>query len=314
MAASPDNKRQVGAALGGRVRLGAFANAVWLALFAAFTTVAAAQEPACPLLTPAQYQLFVDITFVDEDGRDIRDFAIRWQTDVRIEVQGAPSGDYRTILEDVVEDLSDLIASVSVGFVEEGGNFIVHYAPIETFGEIIRSWGAPPGDLSTACAMFYYWRRDGEIVEVRVLLPTNAAAHGCGTRSGSDYLLSATREEVTQAFGFPNDVYGDRTSIFDQYGDPEDYSPTDRLMIRALYCADTRAGMTEVALWPVLVADSVRLSSLLQRAGVIPMTSEDIVALQSLLTDLGYKFGPIDGELSSATLAAAADARARFEK
>ena len=138
---------------------------------------------------------------------------IRWKAGIRVEVLGNPTPIDEANLQLVLDDLAVLIPSVPIERIGAGAkdaNFFVHYVLIEPYGGVIESWGAPLTSLATACATFYYWRQGGEIVEVRMLLPTNAAAHGCGTEATTmaDYAVSLTREEVTQAFGFPNDVTG----------------------------------------------------------------------------------------------------------
>jgi hypothetical protein len=143
-------------------------------------------------------------------------------------------------------------------------------------------------------------------------MPTDAFEQGCGT--STDYLLSLTREEITQALGLPNDVDGERQSIFDQIGDPPEYSATDRRLIQALYCDNVRAGMTEMGLWRALVPDSTRLTELLVRAAGGTATADEVAQVQSLLIDLGYKIGRIDGVLNEAAIGAIAEARTRFLK
>jgi len=276
------------------------------------STAAGAQAAPCPEFTPAEYRRFVDVTLQDEDDRDARTFVIRWDGDIRLEVRGTPTDGDRAHLKTVIDDLHELTPRIRFTAGAGEPNFFVHYVPIDSFGDVITGWGISPGDLSTACATFYYWRRDGVIVEARVLLPSDAFDHGCGT--GADYLLSLTREEITQALGFPNDVDWDRRSIFDQYGDPRDYSETDRRFIRALYCEDVHAGMTEVALWGALVQDSGRLTELLDRANAGSATVVEVAEVEALLVDLGYKPGPVDGVLDQATIDAVADAAARFVK
>lgn len=276
------------------------------------TTVAGAQEARCPAFAPAEYRRFIDVTLQDEDDRDARTFVIRWESDIRLEVRGTPTDGDRSHLKTVIDELEVLAPGIRFTIGEGDPNFFVHYVPIDSFGDVITGWGIEPGDLSTACATFYYWRRDGVIVEARVLLPTDPFDHGCG--ADADYVLSLTREEITQALGFPNDVDWDRESIFDQYGDPRDYSETDRRFIQALYCEDVRAGMTEVALWSTLVPDGDRFTRLLERASAATATADDVAAVQSVLIDLGYKPGPVDGVLDQATIDAIADAIARFVK
>ena len=288
------------------------ANAGLLACFLSSMAPAAAQQIPCPELTPAEYQRFVDITLEDEDNRDARNFVIRWEDEINVEILGTPSAEDRANLQTVIDDISALVPAITFAGDDKATNFFVHYVPIESYGDIISSWGVAPGDLSTACGTFYYWRRGSEIVEVQVLLPTNALANGCGT--DSSYLLSLAREEITQALGFPNDVPGERESIFDHVGDPLQYSPTDRRLIQALYCDDVHAGMTEVALWRILVPDHTALADLLGRVAGGDANGEVILEAQMLLTDLGYKFGPIDGAISQGTLAAIAHAQERFGK
>ena len=296
----------------GRISIAFLANSFALACFLASTTFAGAQGANCPQLTPAQYQRFIDITLQDEDGNDERNFVIRWESDIRMEVLGSPTAEDRSNLEAVIADLAVLAPSVSVTEVKDDANFWVYYVPIESYGELIQSWGAPVTNLATACATFYYWRRGGEIVEARVLLPTNAVVQGCGTEAGADYGMSLTREEITQALGFPNDVHGERESIFDQNWSPRDYSPTDRLIISALYCADVRAGMTEPALWPLLVAEARSMIDLLRRSVEGQIGTDDIIRLQSFLVDLGYKIGLVDGILDQSTLDAVVEVRERL--
>ncbi|MDF2629849.1 MAG: Bacterial domain protein [Symbiobacteriaceae bacterium] len=157
--------------------------------------------------------------------------AYKWTHDIDVSVSGALTQADRTVIDDVIADLNDLIAPRRVNLVPDGGDVTVWYGPSEEFSNRLSSY--TPGNLGYFSIRF---GRDYSIQSATILIASEIDV------AARAHLL---REELTQSLGFFQDSRQDPLSIFQQkWTLTQDYSELDRAIIPLLYDARVKPGMS----------------------------------------------------------------------
>lgn len=155
----------------------------------------------------------------------------KWTHDVEIRVEGEPTEGDKQALNSVISDLNELVAPLKVTMVPDGGDITVYYGDDSEFPR--RLPGYTPGNRG------YFEVSYGAthaILGADILISTQVDA------AARAHLL---REELTQSFGFFQDSWVDKESIFYQgWTTTQQYAERDREIIRMLYDTRIRPGMS----------------------------------------------------------------------
>lgn len=156
----------------------------------------------------------------------------KWEDDVRIRINGSPTADDRNTLNSVVSELNDLIdGAVNLQIVNSNPNVEMYFVPESEFRRYEPNY--IPVNMGFA---WVGWRND-VINRSRILITTVGV-----TQQERSHLI---REELTQAMGLMRDSYRYRDSIFFQgWTHTTAYSAIDQSLIRMLYQAEIRPGMS----------------------------------------------------------------------
>ncbi|MGJ3250214.1 MAG: DUF2927 domain-containing protein [Elainellaceae cyanobacterium] len=156
----------------------------------------------------------------------------KWEDDVRIRVNGSPTAEDRNTLNSVVSELNDLIdGTVDLQIVDSNPNVEMYFVPESEFRRYEPNY--VPVNMGFA---WVGWRND-VINRSRILITTVGV-----TQPERSHLI---REELTQVMGLMRDSYRYRDSIFFQgWTRTTAYSAIDQSLIRMLYQAEIRPGMS----------------------------------------------------------------------
>jgi hypothetical protein len=151
----------------------------------------------------------------------------RWVSDMNIYVDGEPTEELISELNQITLELNDLINPIDIRVVENrsDANFIIYIGKEEGYLKIEpdsreltnKNWG-----------LFTIYGGT-EIYKGNMFVDT----YRCKSLEGQKHLL---REELTQSLGLRNDSYRYEKSIFQQrWTETTEYAPIDRQLIRMLY-------------------------------------------------------------------------------
>lgn len=229
-------------------------------------------------LTPADIDRVTAIAIGAEYG-DARSTVARWHGEITVGLAGSPTADDRAALQAVIKELGTLIVPTRIRLVERNPKMQVHFAPVDAFPSL------HPNYVEGNYGFFWMYWGGGGITDADVLISTTGL-----TRRETSHLI---REEVTQALGMANDLADDPDSIFyAPWTDSQDYSASDTRVIRALYCADVRHGMSSADFGRVLSRNAAAL------------TTEQVMAVQRALIARGHAIAAPDGLIGAQTRAA----------
>jgi hypothetical protein len=205
-----------------------------------WTPAPATTPTATPAPTSAdELDYFYEIAFGAEFGSST-DVLHKWKNDIRIKVFGTPTDVDLSTLNQVVDELNDLMTSLSVEIVD--GNFFeieMHFAPEATFKTL------DPNYAPTNMGFFWTWWWDNAITDARILISSVGI-----TQKERSHLI---REELTQSLGLMNDSYRYENSIFQQaWTNTIEYDPVDEAVIKLLYDPRIHSGMTRNSVERVL--------------------------------------------------------------
>ncbi|HWI63687.1 MAG TPA: DUF2927 domain-containing protein [Symbiobacteriaceae bacterium] len=155
----------------------------------------------------------------------------KWTHDVEISVEGTPSESDLKALRTVVSDLNELVAPIKVSLVKDDGDITVYYGDDSEFPR--RLSGYTPGNRGYFEVSYGATHAIlGADILISTQVETAARAH-------------LVREELTQSFGFFQDSWTDKESIFYQgWTLTQDYADRDREIIKMLYDSRIRPGMS----------------------------------------------------------------------
>lgn len=186
--------------------------------------------------TESEIEYFTEIGLGSEYGNT--DAVIRkWQTDIRIKINGEPTSRDIGALNTVISDLNPIIGDkFSISVVEENPNIEIYFVPVSEFSIC----NAAPGNYG-------YFNCKWE----------NNVIYRCDICIATDIYQEERshmiREEVTQSLGLMNDSLKYRNSIFYQdYSASQKYSEIDRKLIEILYLDEIKPGMRKEEVISVL--------------------------------------------------------------
>ena len=161
-----------------------------------------------------------------------RPIAYKWTQPIKVEVSGDLADSDRQAITNVIADLNQLIAPLTIEQVESGGNITIWYGHDAEFPQ--RLPGYTPGNRG-----YFQVRYDllGRLTHSDILISTEV-----GTKERSHLV----REELTQSLGLFCDSWADADSIFYQgWTTTQQYTALDKEIIRALYDARVKPGMSQ---------------------------------------------------------------------
>lgn len=191
---------------------------------------------ACEIaLSDRNFERLVAVAFGAEYGGSAG-IVVKWESDVRISVEGSPSAADRATVQQVVDELSELIAPTRISLVTANENVRLHFAPESDFETILPQY--EPVNMGY---FWTWWDNVPSIVQAEVLISTTGL-----TQRERNHII---REEVTQMLGLMRDIWYDAESIFySGWTDTERYTESDKRLIGALYCPDVESGMDQAEL------------------------------------------------------------------
>lgn len=159
----------------------------------------------------------------------------RWEGPIRYRVAGPATPAQRAIIDRQMAELDQLSGiGIAAG---EPANFIIHTGPRPGAADLRTVFpSVGPSALSglgQARCFFLFQAEGGAIRQALAFVPAaleEAAFRHC------------VAEETTQALGLPSDE-GPAGSIFNDDSAAQELAPIDRLLLRALYAPELRAGM-----------------------------------------------------------------------
>ena len=176
-----------------------------------------------------EIEYFTEIALGTEYG-DNTQVIRKWNSDIRIKVNGYPNENDLKALDQVVSDINEITGDkINVSIVETNQNININFVPLSEFSIC----NAPPGNYG----YFNCKWRDNVIYECTICVATD------------DVLLKEERthmirEEITQSLGLMNDSLKYRDSIFYQgWTQTQRYLEIDRKMIEILYSDYIKPGM-----------------------------------------------------------------------
>lgn len=179
--------------------------------------------------TYEEIEYFTEIALGTEYG-DNTQVIRKWNSDIRIKVNGNPNENDLKALDLVVSDINEITGDkINVSIVATNQNINIHFVPLSEFSIC----NAAPGNYG----YFNCKWRDDVIYECTICVATD------------DVLLKEERthmirEEITQSLGLMNDSLKYRDSIFYQgWTQTQRYSEIDRKMIEILYSDYITPGM-----------------------------------------------------------------------
>ena len=157
----------------------------------------------------------------------------KWTDNIRIKINGTPTGTDLDSLGQVIAELNSLIGSITFDIVTRNSNIDIYFTAVDQFASIEP--GYVPGNMGF---FWVWWDNTGAIYKGKVLI----AIDGISQQERSHLI----REELTQSLGIMNDSYRYKDSIFYQeWTDTINYAPIDRTIISLLYDPRLKPGMTQ---------------------------------------------------------------------
>jgi hypothetical protein len=198
----------------------------------------------------------------------------KWQSDVKIRVNGAPTAVDRSTLNAVVAELNELIDGINIEIVNSNPNVEIYFVPESEFRRYEPNY--VPVNMGFA---WVGWNND-TINRARILITTVGV-----TQEERSHLI---REELTQSLGLMRDSYRYRDSIFYQgWTRTVEYSQIDRQLIRLLYEPDMRPGMSRTQATQTIAQINARYTASRRR-------SNDKSDEKSLINRLLQNLNPFD--------------------
>ena len=180
---------------------------------------------------PPAVEYFYEVAFGGEFASS--ELALhKWSRDIRIKVHGKPTADDLDTLSQVVGDLNDLVAGLTIRIEETNANVDLYFVPESEFLSIESKY------ISTNYGFFrVWWDRKGSIHKARILISSKGI-----TQKQRSHLV---REELTQILGLLNDSWRYPDSIFYQgWTSVNEYTALDRTLISWLYLPELISRMS----------------------------------------------------------------------
>ena len=159
------------------------------------------------------------------DGR--RSSAFKWDSDMKIYVEGEPTSELLSELDRVVAELNDIINPIDLVIVNDrnDANMFVYFGSADGFANAYS--GIDRSDLTDTGGFFQISRRDGKC---------GGKLYVDTYRTNLDSQKHIIREELTQSLGLINDSYEFPESIFyEDQNSTTEYADIDIELIDMLY-------------------------------------------------------------------------------
>lgn len=172
-------------------------------------------------------KLFYDLAFNQEFGDDT-DRLRKWSSNISFFVEGNPSQELRTELQEVIDQINNL--NITYGFVEiderPEADLIIFFGTSEDYVELIEpeARGFAEG---TRGFTSIFWNSTFEITRASVCIDYINFPN-------FEILKHVIREEVAQSLGLINDTVLNNSSIFHQNIRNETYSESDLYFIEEM--------------------------------------------------------------------------------
>ena len=195
------------------------------------------EQKEAPTIEPAVYaeqeiEYFFETALGTEFGTS-QPVIHKWTDNIRIKLNGTPTGTDLDCLNQVVTELNSLIGSISLDIITRNSNLDIYFATVDQFASIEP--GYVPGNMGF---FWVWWDNDGAIYKGKVLIAIDEIS-----QQERSHLI---REELTQSTGIMNDSYRYKDSIFYQeWTDTINYAPIDRTIISLLYDPRLKPGMAQ---------------------------------------------------------------------
>lgn len=179
--------------------------------------------------TDAEIEYFNEIALGTEYG-NAPGVIKKWDTDIRIKVNGRPNEKDIQTLNRVISDLNSIIGDkINISIVNDNENININFVPLSKFSIC----DAVPGNLG----YFNTKWRNNVIYEASICIATDKLPY----QEERSHMI---REELTQSLGLMRDSNKYRDSIFYQgYSATQEYSQIDIKMIQILYSDEIKPGM-----------------------------------------------------------------------
>jgi len=177
-------------------------------------------------------EYFYEIAFGAEYG-GIAPLLHKWKDDIRIKVNGIPTGSDLDTLHQVANELNSLLNNTSLKTVDQNQNIDFYFTTVDQFPSIIPSY--VQGNLGY---FHVWWDSIGYISNGKILI----ASEGLSQQERSHLI----REELTQSLGLMKDSSRYKDSIFFQgWTSTVSYTSIDKDIISLLYDNRLKANMTK---------------------------------------------------------------------
>jgi hypothetical protein len=165
-----------------------------------------------------------------------RGYLIRWRGPIRVELRGSPTVSDVVAMDNLIAELGPLIAPVAISRVASGGNVPIYFIPRAQFINYIPGASAP--DLAGA-ALTTFQQTSGIIVSGQVVI---SSGHVAAARA---QILTHEMIHILGHTGHSDRPDSVLTAYLNGIGG---WTPADIDLVRLLYHADVRPGMTAAEL------------------------------------------------------------------
>jgi hypothetical protein len=185
-----------------------------------------------------EIEYFTEIALGAEYGNNVQVIR-RWNSDIRIKINGKPNEEDMESLNQVILDINSLIGdNVYLTIVTTNQNIDINFVPLSDFSVC----NAESGNYG----YFNCKWRNNVIYECDICIATEDSL----LQEERSHMI---REELTQSLGLMRDSFRYNDSIFfEGWTQTLDYSEIDRKMIEILYLDDIRPGMSKVEVERIL--------------------------------------------------------------
>lgn len=202
--------------------------------------------------SPDDIEYFLEVAMGTEFGRAGQRIR-KWESDVKIRVNGTPTAEDRRTLNAVVRELDELIEGIRVEIVSSNPNVEFYFVPESEFRQY------EPNYVPVNMGFAWVGWNNNVINRARILVTTVGV-----TQEERSHLI---REELTQSLGLMRDSYRYRDSIFYQgWTRTTAYTEIDRQLVRLLYEPDMRPGMSRAQATQTIAQINSRYTAARRRA------------------------------------------------
>lgn len=179
--------------------------------------------------TESEIEYFKEIALGTEYGNN-QEVIRKWNTDIRIKVNGSPNERDIQTLNRVISDLNLIIGDkINISIVSDNENININFVPLSEFSIC----DAVPGNWG----YFNTKWKNNVIYEASICIATDKLVY----QEERSHMI---REELTQSLGLMKDSNKYRDSIFYQgYTATQEYSQMDIKIIEILYSDEIKPGM-----------------------------------------------------------------------